>query len=178
MWHSRPRLCAFMRIEPKCEYRRNLPHYQKSDRAHFVTFTTANNWILPHRARNIVLRCCVELNEKKIELHAAVIMPEHVHLIFTPLRDPSKEEFRLAEILHFIKGFSSHEINKALKRKGPVWLDESFDHVLRSDERLENKIEYVRQNPVRRGLVKFPANYRWLWIEGDDAQPRTAVPHE
>ena len=167
-----------MRLDPKYEYRRNLPHYQKSDRAHFVTFTTANNWILPYKARSIVLETCIELDGKKIELHAAAVMPNHVHLIFTPLRDATGYEFRLAEILHAIKSYSAHVINKRLKRKGHVWLDESFDHVLRSDEKLQAKIEYLRQNPVQRGLVKFASNYRWLWIEGDDAQPRTAVPHK
>jgi REP element-mobilizing transposase RayT len=157
-----------MHIEPKYEYRRNLPHYQKSDRAHFITFTTADNWILPYKARDIALETCVGLDGKKIELHAAVVMPNHVHLAFTPLRDANGNEFRLAEILHALKSYTAHEINKRLKRKGHVWLDESFDHVLRSDESLEARIEYIRQNPVRRGLVKFPSNYRWLWIEGDN----------
>ena len=48
---------------------------------------------------------------------------------------------------------------------GPVWEEESFDHVLRSDESLKEKCEYIRQNPVRRGLVKNPEDYRWLWID-------------
>jgi hypothetical protein len=36
--------------------------------------------------------------------------------------------------------------------------------VLRSDESLKEKCEYIRQNPVRRGLVKRPEDYRWLWV--------------
>ena len=46
-----------------------------------------------------------------------------------------------------------------------MWQEESFDHVVRSNESLENKIEYIRQNPVRRGLVKSPEEYPWLWVE-------------
>ena len=42
--------------------------------------------------------------------------------------------------------------------------DEFFDHVLRSDESLKDKCEYIRQNPVRRGLVTRPEEYRWLWV--------------
>jgi hypothetical protein len=53
-----------------------------------------------------------------------------------------------------------------MERSGPVWQDESFDHVLRSDESLKQKLEYIRQNPVRQGLVKKSEDYKWLWIEG------------
>ena len=61
-------------------------------------------------------------------------MPDHVHMIFTPLNDEKGIPFGLAEILSGIKGASAHSINKALNRRGKVWQDESFDHLLRSDE--------------------------------------------
>lgn len=63
-----------------------------------------------------------------------------------------------------IKGASAHKVNKALDRKGKLWQEESFDHVLRSSESLDQKVEYVRQNPVRRGLVSSPGEYPWLWV--------------
>jgi hypothetical protein len=37
--------------------------------------------------------------------------------------------------------------------------------VLRSQESFEAKLEYLRQNPVRQGLVKKPEDYQWLWVE-------------
>ena len=46
-----------------------------------------------------------------------------------------------------------------------VWEEESFDHVLRSDESWEEKREYIRQNPVRAGLVKRAEDYLWLWTD-------------
>jgi REP element-mobilizing transposase RayT len=158
------------------QYRRNLPHFQKDNRAHFGTFITYKRWILPARARDIVLDSCLHLNGAKIRLHAAVVMPEHVHLIFSALYNPDIGPYSFAEILSPIKGYSAHQINKLLKREGRVWLDESLDHVLRSHESLEAKIEYLRQNPVRRRLVKHPSQYRWLWVEPAFAQPGTAVP--
>ena len=54
-----------------------------------------------------------------------------------------------------------------LRLSGPVWQEESFDHVLRSDESLKEKCEYIRQNPVRKGLVMRPEEYRWLWVDPD-----------
>jgi REP element-mobilizing transposase RayT len=73
--------------------------------------------------------------------------------------------FPLREILKLTKGVSARNVNKLTDCKGPPWQEESFDHVLRSEESFEDKLEYIRQNPVRRGLVKNPEDYPWLWIE-------------
>jgi putative transposase len=98
-------------------------------------------------------------------LHAAVVMPEHVHLLLTPLRDRAGWPIPLAKILQLIKGVSAHSVNELLGKKGPLWQDEGFDHVLRSDESFAGTIEYIRQNPVRRGLARAPEDYAWLWQE-------------
>ena len=50
-----------------------------------------------------------------------------------------------------------------LGRSGAVWQEESFDHVLRSNESLAEKVEYVCRNPVRAGLVASVGEYPWLW---------------
>jgi hypothetical protein len=55
-------------------------------------------------------------------------------------------------------------VNKLLGTFGPVWQEESFDHVLRNDGSFQEKLEYIRQNPVRRGLIAKPEDYRWLWL--------------
>ena len=94
-------------------------------------------------------------------------MPNHVHLLLTPLRNPDGWPYPLVDILQCLKSATAHRINKLLYRSGPVWQDESLDHVLRSDESLHEKCEYIRQNPVRRGLVKRPEDYRWLWVNPD-----------
>ena len=92
-------------------------------------------------------------------------MPEHVHLLFRPLRDQDGWPIPLHKILRSIKGISARDINKALGTSGAVWQDESFDHVIRSDEGLISKADYIRMNPVRRGLVHTPEEYKWLWCE-------------
>ncbi len=93
-------------------------------------------------------------------------MPDHVHLIFTPqVNLKEKEIYSLAEIMDAIKGASAHKINKAIGRRGRVWQAESFDHVLRSSKGLDAKIEYVLENPVRKGLVKDWQRYPWLWAK-------------
>ena len=149
---------------PQAFYRRQLPHLQCDFRQHFVTFCTDHRWTLPERVRSIVLDCCLHDNAEKFDLRVAVVMPDHVHLIFTPLVDhEAMEIYSLANIMDAIKGVSAHKINQALGRKGRVWQPESFDHVLRSSESLDVKIQYLLENPVRKGLVKEWADYPWLW---------------
>ena len=131
-----------------------------------MTFCTDRRWILPERVRSIVLGCCLHDNAVKFDLRVAVVMPDHVHLIFTPLVNVERMEVRsLAEIMDAIKGASAHKVNKLMGRKGRVWQAESFDHVLRSSESLDAKIAYLLQNPVRTGLVKEWSYYPWLWTK-------------
>jgi REP element-mobilizing transposase RayT len=144
-------------------YRRNLPHIQKDYRPHFITFVTKHRLILPDWARDIVLGCCNHGHETKYNLYAAVVMPDHVHLILTPLLDlKSSSMFALHEIMRSIKSHSARRINARLGC-GTLWQQESFDRVLRSSESLDAKIAYIMANPVRKGLVNVPEDYLWLW---------------
>jgi REP element-mobilizing transposase RayT len=149
-------------------HRRNLPHLQRDFTPHFITFVTKFRWILPPVARDIVLSSCRHDHGIRYELYVAVIMPDHVHLILTPLIDKEGSEIHsLVGIMRTIKSASSHRINWQLKREGAVWQEESFDHVLRSSESLDAKIDYALQNPVRRGLVSDWHEYRWIWQRKD-----------
>ena len=91
-------------------------------------------------------------------------MMDHVHLLLSPLRGNDGWPFPLVDILQCLKGATAHRINKLLHKSGPVWEEESFDHLLRSDESLKEKCEYIRQNPVAAGLVGRPEEYPWLWM--------------
>ena len=148
------------------EYRRMLPHYQKPNRAMFVTFCkNYRGEPFSPEVRRSILQCCLRGDGYRFHLHAVVVMPEHVHLLLTPLSDDSGLPYGLPSILKSLKGASARSVNKLLNTSGPVWQEESFDHVLRSQQSLEEKVEYIRQNPVRRGLVSRPEDYPWLWIE-------------
>ena len=145
-------------------YRRNLPHLQRDYKPHFITFVTKNRRILPDWARQIVFDCCIYDHGKRYNLRVAVVMPDHVHLILTPFIDEIRRRvFPLPEIMKAIKGASSYAINRRLGTHDAIWQEESFDHVLRSAESLDAKIDYVLQNPVRAGLVSVASEYSWSW---------------
>jgi REP-associated tyrosine transposase len=168
----------------KYEYRRRLPHLQKADAVLFVTFCT-NGRVLPDLARDLVLEhwlreggicpCGAGAPARenprnftpRIHLHAVVVMPDHVRVLLTPLRDQDGWPFTLVDILQCCKSTTAHRINRLLHTAGPVWQEESCDHVLRSEESFEEKCEYIRQNAVKAGLVERAEDYRWLWVESE-----------
>ena len=146
-------------------HRRNLPHIQRDYRPHFITFCTKDRRVLPDWAKDIVLGCCTRGHGQSYNLYVAVVMPDHVHMILTPLEDRDRMMISsLPAIMKAIKGTAAHAINRRLNRRGPVWLEESFDHVVRSSESLDAKIAYIIANSVRKGLVSLPGEYSWLWI--------------
>jgi REP element-mobilizing transposase RayT len=133
-------------------YRRNLPHLQRDDKPHFVTFVTKNRAVLPSWARDIVLGCCLHDHETRYKLHVAVVMPDHVHLILTPLMDFDRAlVLPLPKIMQAIKSACAHLINGRTGSHGAIWQEESFDRVLRCSEKLDEKIAlHLEQSSAKR----------------------------
>jgi REP element-mobilizing transposase RayT len=98
-----------------------------------------------------------ECDQRSVDLDGAVVMPDHAHLIFRLI-----EPHELPRVLQRIKGRPARAINQMLGRAGSSWSDASFDHIIRHAEELEEKLQYIRQNPVTRGLVNHPDDYRSL----------------
>ena len=146
-------------------YRRNLPHLEKPGASYFVTFGTRQEFILPETARTLVYNHCLFENGRKVHLHAFVVMPDHVHMLFTPLLAENDQEYPLAEIMNGIKGASSHSVNKLLKRKGTLWEPGSFDRFTRSSGDFAFRLMYIVENPIAAGLAKGPNDYPWAWRE-------------
>ena len=152
---------------------RNLPHLTLDHTPHFITFVTRQRWVLPSGARGIVLDSCRHDHARMMHLYIVTVMPDHVHLILAPLANYDRQcMYRISEILWAIKSASAHRINALLGRKGPVWQEEYFDTALRRSESLEQKIEYILQNPVRARLVEKCEDYDWTW---ESPRPRAAA---
>jgi|SRR5208337_484094 len=150
-------------------YRRNLPHMQRDYTPHFITFCTKFRRILPDWARDIVLGCCVHDHDRRYRLRVAVVMPDHVHVILTPLTDESRRTLiSLVELMKAIKGASAHAINRHAGNHGAIWQEESFDRVVRSSESLDAQIGYILENPVSSGLVRDWREYKWIWREPEE----------
>ena len=142
--------------------RRHLPHLEVPDATYFVSFSCRGRLELPPEARDLLMAAIQSCNGQSIDLDAAVVMPDHGHAIFR-LIGPCT----LTEVLKRIKGGTAHRINEIVGRHGRVWTQESFDHIVRHDGEWEEKMEYVRQNPVKKGLVASPEQYKWLYVRTD-----------
>lgn len=149
-------------------YKRRLPHYEDPESVYFVTFNTVPNFELKDNIKYIVFDAIRYHADKKYQLHACVIMKSHVHIIICPLKKSKGTSFSLAQIMHSIKSYSAHKINKALDRNDSVWLDENYDRIVRDDDDYVEKMNYVIYNPVKAGLVEKPEDYKWLYYRGFD----------
>jgi putative transposase len=84
--------------------------------------------------------------EQNVAVGRFVIMPDHVHLF---VRGP--DDFQLGPWVGMLKQALAKHIASA--ETSPIWQRGFFDHLLRSDESYAQKWNYVRENPVRAGLV-------------------------
>ena len=123
-------------------------------------------------ARKIVLDCILHWNERRYELYAACVMPDHIHILIEPRvrRETSNatEFYSLTEILHTLKSFTAHKINELEQNSGPVWEHESFDRLIRSESDLQEKFNYITRNPWDAGVARPGEDYPCVWYPGKE----------
>lgn len=102
---------------------------------------------------------------KVFELIALCIMPNHGHVVFTPLEEVNGNYFSLSKIMHSFKRHTAHEANLILGRTGAFWQHENYDHFVRDETELERIIKYVLYNPVKANLVKEQADWKWSYFK-------------
>ena len=112
--------------------------------------------------RQIVEDALTHKDEKNYRLHEFIVMPNHVHVLVTPL-----EQHALSESLQEWKSVSAHRINDALGRRGQFWQKESFDHIVRNAENADKFASYIRRNPL--GLPPRLRGTRAFTQRGDGA---------
>ena len=154
--------------------RRLLPHFEKPWAIYAVTFTTKARRILSAKSRTTVLNALRHFHNERYELFAACVMPDHVHFLFQPWVKETGVNgesvfWPLSELLHSVKSFAAHEINRLEHTSGSVWEKESFNRYVRSDRDLAEKFHYICRNPWTAGVVEEREDYAWVWTPDDDA---------
>jgi len=122
-------------------------------RTYFITSAAASRRRVFQVERNaeLFLQVLRENRTKgRIQLHAFVIMPDHIHLLLTP-----SPEVSLEKTMQYIKGGFSFQ----LKSKFDVWEKSYTNHrVLTAGDYLRH-LTYIEQNPVRARLLKNHARF-------------------
>jgi len=97
--------------------------------------------------RETVRACLMKFDGQRLNVHAAVIMPTHVHALLEPIGANTR-----SELLKGIKGASARQVNKLLGTSGTFWMDESYDHIVRSEKQYRHFLRYIEENPSKAKL--------------------------
>ncbi len=133
-----------------------IPHRGwTSDSTYFITASTYGKKSLfqsVHMAELLlnVLRHYRE--QQKYLLHEFVVMPTHFHLLLTP-------EVTLERALQLVKGGFSYRAKHELGFGGEIWETSYYDRRVRDMDEFERMRHYIRENPVRAGLVERADKY-------------------
>ena len=111
-------------------------------------------------------------DRRAYRLHSFVVMPNHVHLLITPLEAVSK-------VMQSLKRFTAREGNRMLGLTGqPFWQDESYDRLVRNEAEFDRIVRYIEWNPVTVGLSATPEEFQWSSARPIDNRPQVDnLPH-
>ncbi len=128
--------------------RRKLPHYRVEGAIYFITFRLRRGSLIRDEIR-LVLDHIREGDGRFYDLIAAIVMPDHVHLVLRP-----SDGMSLQRIMKGIKGVSARKINLGRGSAGELWQDESMDHIIRDAKDFEGILRYIQDNSVKAGLAE------------------------
>jgi len=90
-----------------------------------------------------------------LQLHAYVIMANHVHVLITP-------RVEVSQLMHSLKRYTARKANQILGLTGhPFWQEESYDHLVRDEMEFRRIADYIELNPVKAGLVTAREEFPW-----------------
>jgi putative transposase len=161
-----------------------LRRYQHARQLHYISFTCY------HRAPHLNTPSARDTFEQTLErvrrwygfyISGYVVMPEHVHLLVS---EPERAE--LSTAIQMLKQIVSRKLHgkqgaslnpgwptlspgfgegwataKGGHTEEPFWQRRYYDFNVWSDEKFTEKLRYIHRNPVRRGLVERPEDWRW-----------------
>ncbi len=150
--------------------------FTQPDKPHFLTLTVLH-WIPVFTRQNtvaILLDSLRWLMEKEFRLYAYVVLENHLHLLAqSPQLDKDIARFKaytarllidylkqrkvstILDQLAFYK--KKHKSDRALQ----FWQEGSHPELVIDEDMMSQKVEYIHQNPVKRGYVDFPEHWRY-----------------
>jgi len=134
-----------------------LQRFQQTNQLHFITFSCYKRQpLLQTPAAKDTVQQILEQTRKQqgLRIAAYVLMPEHVHLL---TNEPTTNT--LATFLQILKQLTSRELKSPNQKQ--FWQHRYYDFNVSSPEKFTEKLQYIHRNPVTRGLVTKPEDYRW-----------------
>ena len=113
-------------------------------------------WLQRPDIAALVRDALLHFDRERYQLHEWVVMPNHTHVLLTPL-----EAIPLSSILHSWKAYTAKQANAMLGRSGAFWDSDYFDRAIRNERHFSVTAQYIRANPVNAGLCAAPEDWRW-----------------
>jgi putative transposase len=140
---------------------RGLRRFQASGQSHFVTFSCYGRqpYFATVEAFDLFVQCLEDMRRRfELCVYGYVVMPEHVHLL---LSEPPRA--KLAEALHYLKlSFAKRmRSRRSPDKPGTFWQKRYYDRNVRNYREFTVKLRYLHRNPVKRGLVQSPEEWKW-----------------
>jgi len=149
---------------------KGLIRYYGTRHLHFITCSCYRRLPQLHtaRRRNLFLKILEQARRKyRFVVHGYVLMPEHFHLLITEpeIGDPSV-------VMKVVKERFTRQLNQHRKpvsaqttlwdsTSAPVWQKRFYDFNVWSEKKRIEKLRYMHRNPVKRGLVIEPDQWKW-----------------
>ena len=128
-----------------------------SEGAYFLTLCLQKKLSLfeNHQAKEMVEKWIVEIENKyeNVTVDCYVVMEDHVHLI---LFITEGNQISLSEIMKWFKTMTTNEYIRGVRDgvyepfEKKLWQRSFYDHIIRNDEDLNEKREYVMNNPAKK----------------------------
>jgi type I restriction enzyme R subunit len=100
--------------------------------------------------RELVEGALLYFEGQRYVLHSFVVMPNHVHVLFSPL-----PPYTISTILHSWKSYTATAIRKHIKGIGSFWQKESWDRLIRSETHFRHVANYIRNNPGKSNIPVY-----------------------
>lgn len=120
-------------------------------------------WLRDPRIAGLVAESLHYRDGKVYDLEAFCVMPNHVHMVYTPLPEAEGIYHAMSAIMHSIKLYTACRANRLLGRRGSFWQHENYDHVVRDEAELQRIVMYVLDNPVKAGLIQQWEAWPWSY---------------
>ena len=145
-----------MKVQRK---RNRLQHFDyEGSYAYFLTiccYDNGNYFINKNTVFNILNSLNNISSEMDFSIIAYCFMPDHLHILTS-----GNERINLIKFVKQFKQITGYNFKKATGRR--LWQKSFYDHVVRKDENLNSIVEYIFNNPVRKGLVEDYDDYPFL----------------
>ena len=132
----------------------------RADTGFSIYFTTSNVWLKRHllqsyRSAELFIEVLYDFRaEKKYLLHEFVVMPNHFHLLLTPLRPTTLERS-----IGMIKGAFSYRASRAFGLPANIWQTSFMDRRVRDFAEYQRFRGYIYSNPIKAHLSASAADF-------------------